>query len=249
MTMDFKNFIGIARWELEENLSLPVIVFLIVSAIISTLAQPVTSISPELNFVNLYHGSDTIFLFLTFSACAFLSRSFAGSIGRGETKLLLSYPVKRWQLFLSKFMAMFFAVFFIYGAAYSVHLYLDSLSLLEPMFYLTLFVFLLQLMFVCVVTVAISMLVKNEIMSLFASILLLLGFDNIVGIQSYISTHGRFRVLFGYFGELTHETPPFGDTFIVTADDVLVAILGPVLVFAVLIVLSFVYFVRFMEVD
>jgi len=249
MNMDSKNFVAVIRWELEENLSLPVIVFLIVSAIVSTLVQPVTSIHPELNFVNLYHGSDTLFLFLTFIACALLSRSFAGSLGNGETKVLLSYPVKRWQLFVSKFAAMFLVVFFIYGTAYSIHLYLDSLSLLEPMFYLTLFVFLLQLMFVCAVTMAISLVVKNEIMSLLASILLLLGFDNIVGNHSLLSTQGRFMALFGYFGELTHGIKPFGDNFVVTVDDVLLAILGPVLIFAVLIVLSFVYFIRVMEVD
>jgi ABC-type transport system involved in multi-copper enzyme maturation permease subunit len=224
-------------------------VFLIVSAIISTLAQVTTNTNPVLNYVNLYRGSDTVFIFLTFSACAFLSRSFAGSLAKGETKTLLSYPMNRWQLFLSKFMAMFLAVFSIYGTAYSIHLYIDSLSILESMFYLSLFVFFLQLLVVCAVAVAISMLVKNEIMSLLASILLLLGIDNLAGIHSLVSTQGRFMTLFGYFGELTHELPPFGDEFVVTSEDVLLAISGLLLVFVVLFVLSFVYFVKFMEVD
>lgn len=222
---------------------------LVSSAILSTLAQPNRGIRPDFIFLNLYQASDIVFLFLTFCACAFLSRSFAGSLGKGETKMLLSYPLKRWQLFLSKFTAVFLAVFFTFGIAYSLHIYLDSLSLLEPMFYLTLFVFLLQLLIICAVTLAISMLVKNEIMSLLASILLLLGIDNIVAGQSYISTQERFRVLFGYFGELTHDIKPFGETFIVPADDAFFAILGPILIFVILIVFSFVYFVRFMEVD
>jgi ABC-type transport system involved in multi-copper enzyme maturation permease subunit len=247
--MDSRNFVAIFRWELEENSSLPVIVFLIVSAIISTLAQFTTNTNPDLNYVDLYIGSGTVFLFLTFSSCAFLSRSFAGSLAKGETKTLLSYPLKRWQLFLSKFVAMFFTVFLIYGTAYSIRLFVGSLSILEPMFYVSLFVFLLQLMVACAVTIAVSMLVKNEIMSLLASILLLLGIDNLAGIHSLVSTQGRFRLLFGYFGKLTHEFPPFGDDFVVISEDVLLAISGPLLVFVVLFVLSFVYFVKYMEVD
>ena len=243
------KFFDVVRWELEEKLSLPVILFLIFSGIVATLVQPTNNIEPTRNFLNLYNGSDTFFLFLTFISCALLSHSFAGDLSKGETKLLLSYPIKRWQLFGSKLVAMFLTVFFIYGTAYSIHLYLDSLSFLEPMFYLTLFVFSLQLMVVCSITIVISLFVKNEIMSLLASILLLFGFDNIIGNQSYISTNGRFMWLFQYFGELTHEIKPFGENFIVTVDDTIIAILIPVLIFIVLIAVSYVYFVHIMEVD
>jgi hypothetical protein len=117
------------------------------------------------------------------------------------------------------------------------------------MFYLTLFAFLLQMMMTCGVSVAVSMVTKSEIMSMMASVLLLLGLDNIAGTENYLSSQGRFRFLFQYFGELTHGVPPFGDEIIVTADDVVMLIAVPVSIFAVLIVLSFVYFTRVMEVD
>ncbi len=247
--MQSKSFLELVRWELGEYLSLPVLVFLISTAIVAVLAQPVISLNPELNYVNLYEGSGTVFLFLTFSIGAFLSRSFAGSLGKGEIKVLLSYPVKRWQLFLSKFLTMFIAVFLIYGTAYSLHLYLDSLSVIEPMFYLSLFAFLLQLMLACAVSVAIAMVVRTEVMSMLAAVLILLGLDSIVGAQSYLSTQGRFMFLFGYVGQQTHRLPPFGNNIVVTFNDAIMAISIPLLIFVVLFSASFVYFARIMEVD
>jgi ABC-type transport system involved in multi-copper enzyme maturation permease subunit len=247
--MELPSFIRLIRWELEEYLSLPVLSFIIASAILAVLVQASSGFLPGSNYVNLYHGSGTVFMILTLVAGAFFSRSFAGSLGRGETKLLLSYPVKRWELFLSKVTALFVVIFVIYSTAYSMHLYLDGISLFEPMFYLTLFAFLLQLMIACGVSVAVSMVTKNEIMSMMASVLLLLGIDNIAGTQNYLSSQGRFRFLFQYFGELTHGAPPLGDEFIVTADDIVILVSIPVLVFVVLLFLSFVYFTRVMEVD
>lgn len=247
--MELPSFIRLIRWELEEYLSLPVLSFIIASAILAVLVQASSGFLPGSNYVNLYHGSGTVFMILTLVAGAFFSRSFAGSLGRGETKLLLSYPVKRWELFLSKVTALFVVIFVIYSTAYSMHLYLDGISLFEPMFYLTLFAFLLQLMIACGVSVAVSMVTKNEIMSMMASVLLLLGIDNIAGTQNYLSSQGRFRFLFQYFGELTHGAPPLGDEFIVTTDDIVILVSIPVLVFVVLLFLSFVYFTRVMEVD
>lgn len=247
--MELPSFIRLIRWELEEYLSLPVLSFIIASAILAVLVQASSGFLPGSNYVNLYHGSGTVFMILTLVAGAFFSRSFAGSLGRGELKVLLSYPIKRWQLFLSKVTALFVVIFVIYSTAYSMHLYLDGISLFEPMFYLTLFAFLLQLMLACGVSVAVSMVTKNEIMSMMASVLLLLGIDNVAGTQNYLSSQGRFRFLFQYFGELTHGAPPLGNELIVTADDIVIVVSIPVLVFVVLLFLSFVYFTRIMEVD
>jgi ABC-type transport system involved in multi-copper enzyme maturation permease subunit len=237
------------RWELEEYLSLPVLSFLVASAIIAVLAQPITNISPEHSYVNLYYGSSTVFVILTLVAGVFFSRSFAGSMGRGEIKMMLSYPVKRWQVFLSKLTAMFLTIFVIYGVTYSLHLYLDALSLFEPMFYLSLCAFLLQLVLICAVSVAVSMVTKNEIMSTLAAVLLLLGLDSVIGVNNYLSAQGRFRFLFQYFGKLTHGSLPLGDNLIVTVEDIIVAVSIPVLIFAFLLILSFMYFTRAMEVD
>lgn len=243
------QFLGLIRWEIKEYLSLPVLAFLIASAIVAVLTMSSSNVRPDRNYINLYDGSGTVFIILTLVASAFFSRIFAGSLGRGEVKLMLSYPIKRWHLFLSKFTAMFLTVFAVYSIVYSLHLYLSALSIFEPMFYLSLFAFLLQLLLACGVSVAISMVTKSEVMSILASVILLLGIDNLVGYQSYVSAEGRFRFLFQYFGELTHGSLPLGEDFVVNSGDIAIAVLLPMSIFVLSLILSFAYFTRVMEVD
>jgi ABC-type transport system involved in multi-copper enzyme maturation permease subunit len=243
------RFLNLVRWEIEEYLSLPVLAFLIGSAIIATLAQTNINALPGNDYVNLYFGSSMVFTVLTLVAGAFFSRSFAGSIGRGETKLMLSYPIKRNRLFLSKLTAMFLPILVIYCTTYLMHVYLDNLGFFEPMLYVTLSAFILQLMMACAISVAISMVTKSEIMSVVASVFLLLGIDSIAGSNSYLSGQGRFQSLFQYFGGITHGSLPFGDKLVVSPNDIVIAVLIPVLIFLLLIVLSFVYFTIYMEVD
>lgn len=245
-------FSKLIRWEINEYLSYPIVTFLIVSAVIAVLAQPQSSLAYQYGFryVDLYFGSGTLFLFLTFSVSAIFSRSFAGSISRGETKLILSYPVKRSLVFLSKFVALFSIVFIVYASAFSLHLYINMLSPVEPMFLLTLFVLFLQVSFTCAVAISISLTVKNEVLSILASTLLLFGVDSMIGNQSYFSSGGRFNILFGYFAKMSHpQFPPFGDNYVVTTNEVVSAILMPLLIFLILFSLSFLYFTRLMEVD
>ncbi|MCW4010135.1 MAG: ABC transporter permease [Candidatus Bathyarchaeota archaeon] len=245
-----RTFLSLVRWELEEYLSLPVLAFLVASAIVAVLAQSNTvSPMPGRAYINLYNGSDTVMLIMTIGAGAFFARTYAGSISRGETKIMLSYPIKRWQLFFSKFTAMFLIIFVIYGATYSMHFYLDGIALSEPMFFVTLLSFLLQLMLACSFSIAVSMVTKSEIMSILAAVLLLMGIDSVVGTQGYFSAQGRLYYLFQYYGELTHGSPPLGDQFIVTANDVTVAVLFPAVVTVLLLIGSYVYFTRYLEVD
>ena len=246
--MKTKNFGMLVRWELEEYLSLPVLAFIVASAVISVLFQ-----NPNPNiaggYINLHSGSELVLFIMALVAGAFFSRSYAGSIGRGETKLLLSYPIRRWQLFLSKFVALFITIFAAYSLAYTLNLYFFRISLFEPMFHLTLLAFLLQLMLASGIAVAISMVTKNEIMSMMASLLLLLGVENMSGIPGYVSAKGSFKILFQYFSEQLYGFLPFGEEFIVTFDDAIAAIAVPISLFLLLFVLSFVYFTRFMEID
>jgi ABC-type transport system involved in multi-copper enzyme maturation permease subunit len=246
--MVVKTFGDLVRWELNEYLSLPMFAFIVVSAIFATLFQN-SGVSVEGGYVLLFYGSNLVFFVMTLVAGAFFSRSFGGSVGKGEIKLLLSYPIKRWHIFLSKFVALFAVIFVVYCVAYSIDLYLFGLTLFEPMFYLTLFAFLLQLLLVCGVSISVSMITKNEVMSMMASLLLLLGINNLVGVDSGFSAQGRLRYLFQYFGRQIYGVLPFGDGLVITFGDVVMSIMVPLLVFAILLILSFVYFNYFMDVD
>jgi len=242
------KFLGLMRWELEEYLSLPLLAFLVASAIIATLINYDFS-APYRQYTSLFYSSGTVLLILTLVTGAFFARSYAGSISRGETKLMLSYPIKRSQLFLSKFTALFLVAFAIYVPVFSVHIYIDGVAAYGPMILLSLFGLLLQLMLACSVAVGISMVTKSEIMSILASVLLLFGLDSVLGFRNILSAQGRVYYLFQYFGNQLYSTWPFGAEYAVTANETLLAVLVPVVVFVVLIAGSFLYFTRFLEVD
>lgn len=242
------KFLGLMRWELEENLSLPLLAFLVASAIIATLINYDIS-PPYRQYTRLFFSSGTVFLISSLATGVFFARSFAGSISRGTTKIMLSYPIKRSQLFLSKFAALFLVTSVIYLPVFSVHVYVDGLAAFGPMILLSLFGLLLQLMLTCSVAVGISMLTKSEVVSILATVLMLFGLDSVLGMWDILSAQGRLFHLFQYFGSELYGTLPFGGRDAITANEALMAVLVPIVVFVVIIVWSFVYFTRFMEVD
>jgi ABC-type transport system involved in multi-copper enzyme maturation permease subunit len=91
------KFLSLIRWELEECFSFPLLAVLVASAVFSVLFDLSIS-SPYRYYTTMYYSSNAVFLILTMVAGAFFARSYAGSIGRGETKVRLSYPIKRSQL-------------------------------------------------------------------------------------------------------------------------------------------------------
>jgi ABC-type transport system involved in multi-copper enzyme maturation permease subunit len=242
------KFLELMRWEFEEYFSFPLLVFLVASAIVAVLFDFGNS-SPHRYYTVLYYSSDTVFLILTVVAGVFFARSYAGSIGRGETKVMLSYPIKRSQLFLAKFTALFTVIFGIYASAFSAHIYIDGLTAYLPMILLSFFALLLQLMLVCSVAIAVSMVTKSELMSILSAVMLLTGINTVFGYSSYLTSRGRLFSIFQYFGKQLYDTWPLGDNQIVTANEVCVAILVPLAVFSILIAGSFLYFSRYMEVD
>ncbi len=247
--MQLKDSLKLMRWELEEYTAFPMLEVLIVVAIYSILTMPLGEIDAAKAYSNLHWGIQTVFLFLIFGVGALVSRSFAGSFAKGETKLLLSYPVKRSQLFLSKFVALFLVLAAVYGSIFSVQVYILSLSPLEPLLYASLLGLFLQLLLFCAITATLSLITKNEIISILASILLLYGVENVVNTGSYLSSTGRFNVIFGYFGLLAHGELPTGLMINPTIESVAIVIFIPIALSASLLAGSLLYFTRIMEID
>lgn len=243
-----RTFQRLVLWEIEECLNLPLLSLIIASAIIAVLVQTSSNRALANSYINLYDGSSTIFLILTLVASILFSHSFASSLGKGELKRMLSYPVKRWQVFLSKVIAINLIVFGVYASAFTLNLYLSSLSVFEPLFYVSLFVMFLQLLVVCAIGVAISLITKSEVMSILTSFLLILGIDYTLGVNSYFSSQGRFMYIFGYFEQAAHNTNMAINTP-VTFEQVALTIAIPIVVAAVALTAAFVYFTRKMEVD
>jgi ABC-type transport system involved in multi-copper enzyme maturation permease subunit len=249
--MRFRTFCGLVRWAFEEYLGFPMLEVLIASAVIGVLAQTEIVVLFRDNYSVLYQMAGTLFMFITFSVSSVFARGFAGGSSKGEDKLLLSYPVKRWHLFVSKFIAMFFTFIAVFFAAYSMHIYLAVLSPFEPLFYVGLFGLFLQILLVCAITITISLFTKSEAISILSSVLLLIGVESVTGGNSYLSAEGRLKYISAYFGEyiLGKSTPGAEQLFILTTEGLIVAVSIPLLISILLLVLSFVYFTRFMEVD
>jgi ABC-type transport system involved in multi-copper enzyme maturation permease subunit len=237
-----EGFFRLVIWELEEYLSFPLLEFLIFVTIFLVLSPHISS----WEFVDRYQdlkrpATNLITLFLVFIVGAVFSRSFAGSFAKGEVKMLLSYPVKRWKLFLAKFSALFLSLFALFSVILAFNLPLLALSPLEPMFYVTLLGVLLQLMFVCSITVTISLIVKKEVIAALFSIVLLFGIDVTCGDVSYLSSSGRFDIIFNYLNPYVFTGTIFSEF--------VNAVAFPLVVSAVLFALSFVYFTYVMQID
>ena len=243
-----KTFSRLVLWEIENSLNLPVISLIVASAILAVLVQSTTIWGSTHNYSDLSTGASTIFLILTLVTCTLFSHSFAGSFGRGDLKRMLSYPVKRWQIFISKVFALNLIIFGIYASAYSMNLYINSISLLEPMFYVSLFTIFLQLLFVCAISVGISMIAKSELISIVVSFLLIFGLDNSF-YSSIFSSMGRFSNIFGYFEQITHPGGRSVSFIPPTFEEFTGAIVFPLLTTVAVLMIVFVYFTRKMEVD
>ncbi|MEM1673366.1 MAG: ABC transporter permease [Candidatus Bathyarchaeia archaeon] len=241
--MNLKSLFRLIIWELEENWSFPILEIVISAAIFSILNQPITHLEFETRYRNLISNMGITHLILILIVGAVFSRSFAGSLSRGEIKTLLSYPIKRWILFLSKFYTNFIVIFAVYVAVFSLHIPLLALSPFEPIFYVLLTSLLLHLMLLCAVAIFLSLMIKNEIISFLASILLPLGLEVIAGNDKFLSFYGRFELFFNYFEQLTRGRLPE-----IAFQDVVLVISLPIFISVLLFTLSFIYFSN-MQVD
>ncbi|MDR0373883.1 MAG: ABC transporter permease [Nitrososphaerota archaeon] len=249
--MKIKTFCGLIRWSFEEYLRFPMLETVIAIAVFGVLAQVTSDIFFYDNFNGLHQMTFVLFMFLTCSVCAVFARGFAGSNSKGEDKLLLSYPLKRWHLFTSKFIALFGTLILVFFTAYSMHIYLALLSPFEPMFYVGLLGLGIQALLAATVTITVSMGTKNEAVSILFSILLLIGIETVAGSENYSSAQGRLRYITAYFSRVVRpdvlpiDEPLFNPTAI--GNFTVMSI--PLSISLVLLIGSYIYFTRFMEVD
>ena len=198
--------------------------------------------------MELGHSIGTVTIFSIFIVGALFSRSLAGSISKREMVVLLSYPVKRWSVLLSKFIVNFLTLFALFGAVFLFNIPILALDPLEPALYISLMILFLQLLFLCTVSMALSLTIKTETMSVLSSILLLFGFDiAATGLKPpyrYLSFTSGGGLLFDYFTGLF-----YGAVSRFTFQDVVLAFSFPVLTSVLLLVLSFIYFQWIMQID
>jgi ABC-type transport system involved in multi-copper enzyme maturation permease subunit len=158
--------------------------------------------------------------------------------------MILSYPVHRSSLFLSKFMALFSVLSVVYVGVFALQIPFLALNPLDPMFYVSMLLVLLQLFLVCSISTALSVVTKNEVLSILASALLFFGIESVVSGESLVTFTGRFTAGFEFVRQYFH-----GGLSLVSMGDVLVSVFAVLGVSVLLFVFSYVYFTRKMEID
>jgi ABC-type transport system involved in multi-copper enzyme maturation permease subunit len=248
--MDPKVFARLILWELEEYWDFPILEIVTAAALFTILNWSFTFMMAEYRYQVLGGPGPTspIFFtsfFLCITAGAVFSHTFAGSISKDETKMLLSFPVKKWWLFLSKFATNLLMFLIIYAVALSINIPLLSLNPFEPMLYVAFGSILLQLAFLCSIAMFLSLMTKNEVASILASVLLTLGIE-IFGASrnNSLAFIIRHDITFRYFEQVFHNTATE-----VAFQDALMALVPTVLISVLLLVLSFLYFNYMMELD
>jgi ABC-type transport system involved in multi-copper enzyme maturation permease subunit len=231
-------------WEFEECFAFPMLEVILVIAVLTVLTPAILEVSPVSSYVNLTSGIQAIFLFLIFITGVLFCHSYAGGISRGETKMVLSYPVQRSKLFLSKFIALFSVLSVVYIGVFALQIPLLTLNPFEPMFYASLLLVMLQLFLVCTISTVLSVVTQNEVLSILASALLLFGIENLASSESLVTFTGRFTTGFTFIRQYVYgglsSTPLFDGLFSVF-------VVGGISV--LLFGFSFVYFTRKMEID
>lgn len=231
-------------WELEECFAFPMLEVILVIAVFTILTPAIIEVSSVSSYNNLTSGIQPIFLFLIFIAGVLFCHNYAGGISRGETKMVLSYPVQRSKLFLAKFIALFTVLSIVYIGVFALQIPLLVLNPFEPMFYASLLLVLLQLFLVCTISSALSVVTKNEVISILASALLLFGIESVAPSGSLVTFTGRFTSGFTFVRQYV-----YGGLSSTPLTDGLFSVFAVGAVSVMLFVFSYVYFTHKLEID
>ncbi|MDH5770720.1 MAG: ABC transporter permease [Candidatus Bathyarchaeota archaeon] len=246
--MKLKTSLGrLTILELEQYWSFPVFEIVLFTALLAI--QNVASTR-----INSY-VRDGGLIYLILITATIVSRSFAGSIGRREIKTLLSYPIKRWEILLAKFITNLLIVFGILAFVVFLNIPLLGLDLFNIEIYILIAILFIQLFYLCTIATTISAVVKNEALSIFVFIFLLFGLEFSLGPSEapykYFTLFKGNEVMFGYITFLLRPPQsPFG--FVeppFTFQEFTTALGYPLLTSVILLIILLIYFQWIMQID
>ncbi len=232
--------------ELEAYWNFPVFELVLFTALLSVLSG--TS-SLQTGYFYLNQGFYQFGILLQILIIGIIvPRSFAGSISSRQLMVWLSYPTKRWKILLSKLVANFLVLAGTLAFAVLINSALMGVSFLEPGPYVLIAVVAILVMFWCAISMFISVMVKNEAVSVFGFLLLMFGleFNPLATSGAYASlTQLRSNmVLYNYLTSLA-----YGTRSIYTFQDFTTALVFPLAISLVLILFSVVYFEKVLQID
>jgi len=233
--------------EVEAYWSFPVFELVLFAALLSVLNRVAsfnTSGYYELN--HGFYGLGILLQILTIGVI--IPRTFAGSINRGEMLVLLSYPTRRWTILLSKLFTNIIILTAVLGFGVLLNSLLLGVSFLEPAPYVLIAVIAIQVLFWSALSSFISIMIKNEAVSVFVFLLLMFGLEfnpmALSGSYTYLTQLRSNNVMYNYLTSVFYHTPS-----LFTYQDFMTAITFPITVSLILIVLSLIYFEKVMQFD
>lgn len=230
--------------ELEEYWSFPVFELVVFTALLALLSTE--------GLRSYIFGSGLLYHILI--VATIIPRSFAGSMSHREIVTLLSYPVKRWKLLSSKIVTNLLMIVAVFAFAVSLNIPLLNLSTQNPDIYVTIAVIFIQLLYLSTIVMTISLALKNEVLSVFTSILLLFGLEfslkTFGAPLKYFTLFEGNNVIFNYLAFIIHPPSsgyPVPSPF--TFEEFAIALGYPLLTSAILLAILFIYFERVMQID
>jgi ABC-type transport system involved in multi-copper enzyme maturation permease subunit len=184
------------------------------------------------------------FTFSVFILAAIASNSFSRDISSGYMRVLLSYPVRRIRLFLSKILVLLFVPFSVFTcsllsvAALAYPSLFLHFSLWDMMYILA--VMLVQMFFILSVCLSASILIRQPVMSFLASVVTLIGLEQISG--SYLCAPYKYLLPTDGTSLLYRLLPSEQVTSQYTLGDFMMPLLGMVIIPAAILIIDLVYF-------
>jgi len=176
-------------WELEENYRFPIaesLIFVVIIYLIGFTSETMKiyqnlDISHYAYVLNALNSLSFISVFLV----SFLfAKSFAGAFSSNIIKTILSYPIKRRDIIIIKFFSNLIVIYVILGALIIFDAWLAGIYLYNDNWFfvgVVLVALLINLLFLGSIAMFVSILLKNETLSILFVLFFIFGIPNFVG--------------------------------------------------------------------
>ncbi len=242
--------LSLISWEIEENLSFPIPEFIIFISIVFSLlvSNPAINFTVS-DFLMFFNGSAYPILI---SVALLYAKSYGEPISNGKIKLLLSYPVRRREVFFAKYLTNFIFLLLTFGSILFFNAYLtqiDTFSVILISFAaLVIVIFLLS-----TVATFISLAIKSNALSAITIFAIFFGIDSIARSLDkpyniiFSLTQGGYNIAKYIISQQNVGLQLLGKEISESVFMTILALNTGIAITAFIV--SFVYFVYFLEVD
>jgi len=251
-----KRFTRLLIMETENVWRFPTLEIMIAIGIINALRQP-NPLLPTIEYFRTAQyvanpGWGTSTFFLIFLIPVLVARSFAKGLSGTETRVMLSYPIKRWETLLSKLLIVLLPTLAIFSTVFLLSaFYLFQLPTLNPLPYSLLLSLLLPMLFLTALSFSLSLIAKDELKTVLFSLFIILSLesslDYVGAPYKYIFIRGSTVISQYLHATFNGRLDNFFQNY--TTADVQVAFGFPIITTIILLMIVFLYFQYKLDID